>query len=218
MSLSSRAYKILCARYRNLITRQSAKSRTVRARSNVSCPWSGLEPLEPRVLLSASPVDLEVTDFAVFGSSSVNLGKDVLVVEGAVGSNGNVSIDKDAQTQNIYGNGQLSLAKDAVVDGSIVFNGPVTIEKDSLIQGDVDAVGRSRSSSTQRSAGPSSPQMTLVSNRALRSREASPSSASRVRSSRPRCHRRALSSPIQTTIWYSARISPHHWLPVPTVI
>ena len=141
MSLHCRAYKILCSQYRDVLTRVRGLNRLAELGRGRLGSFTGLEQLEPRVLLSGSPVAPELTDFVVYGTSSVSVGKNVVVVDGAVGGDSDVSIDEDPQTRDLYGSGQLTLKNNAGVDGSIVFNDQITIETGSQIQGDVDAGG-----------------------------------------------------------------------------
>ena len=141
MSLRSRAYKILCARYHDVLTRVQHLNRLPGLRRQRSASFSGLEPLEPRMLLSGSPTDSQLTDYVLFGNTATVVDKDVTVADGLVGSNGDVWIDTATTTQGVEGGGELNVHEEAVVHGPIVFNDAVNIDEKATVHGNVDASG-----------------------------------------------------------------------------
>ena len=135
MSISSRAYRILCSRYRMLLGRDRAAKDSIRGRDD----WRCLESLEPRVLLSGSPVEAVLADYVVFGEIQAVVEKNSAMTKGLLGSNGDVSVGKHSTTQAIAGGGSLDLDKKSLVQGEVLFNGAVVIGKESLLEHDLDA-------------------------------------------------------------------------------
>ena len=141
MSLHSRAYKILCSRYRDVLTRVRSRNGVGRRDPNPSFHGINLEPLEPRVLLSGSPTDPLLTDFVLYGTSATVVDKDVTVHDGLVGSSGDISVGKNASVLGLMGGGGLSVEQESVVDGDVRFNGVVTTLQAVSLTGDVDSGG-----------------------------------------------------------------------------
>ncbi len=96
----------------------------------------GFEMLESRVLLNSDPVLIELV---VYGSSNVKLEKDVEIISGVLGSDGDVELAKDASTKNIFARGKIDVKKNAIVDGDILGNGNVQLDKGSLVLGNIAA-------------------------------------------------------------------------------
>ena len=72
--------------------------------------WLSFEPLEARLLLAN---DISITDFAVFASIQAELGDNVLLSGGFIGSNGSVELGKDSQATAGMRNGGEVKVKDS---------------------------------------------------------------------------------------------------------
>ena len=104
---------------------------------------------------SPNPASLDFTDFAVFGDHRVQLGRgtdvdpedpdpdnpdDPTTINGGLtGSNGDMRVFAKAQTQGLYGQGELNGGREVNVNGDVVFNDNVMLYTTTHVTGDVDS-------------------------------------------------------------------------------
>ena len=138
MALRSRAYKILCHQYRRLIARQHKPRATSSERTGASCSWNGLEPLEARVLLSGSGL-AALENYAAFGGTSLTVDQNIVVTDGFLGSNGDLTAGSATTTKGLAAGISLFVDSDSSIAGPILAGGIATLNSNVSLTGDIDA-------------------------------------------------------------------------------
>lgn len=94
-----------------------------------------IEPLEIRQLLDATALPTSVLGL------NASVGTGVTVLGGVLGSNGNLTVDKNSATHELLGRGNLTVSDAVHIVGDVVSNGAFTLSLSATVQGNVDYGG-----------------------------------------------------------------------------